>query len=43
MVYHLLFLDLQIKRYDFLNIGFKSDLNLLFGSGLIREPARGVS
>jgi hypothetical protein len=26
-VYHLLFLDLQIKRYEFCKIGIKSGLN----------------
>jgi hypothetical protein len=30
MVYYLLFLDLQIKRYDFLKIGFKSDFKIKF-------------
>jgi hypothetical protein len=31
-VYHLLFLDLGIKRYEFCKIGLKSDLKFLFES-----------
>jgi hypothetical protein len=42
MVYHLLFLDLQIKRYDFCKIWINSDLKFLFESVLNPEPTRGV-
>jgi hypothetical protein len=41
--YYLLFFELQIKSYEFYKIQFDSGLKFLFGSGLNREPTRGVS
>jgi hypothetical protein len=42
MVYHLLFLDLQIKRYDFCKIGIKSGLKSKFEIVFNRELPCGV-
>jgi hypothetical protein len=42
MRYYLLFFELQIKSYEFYKIQLDSGLKFLFGSGLNREPTRGV-
>jgi hypothetical protein len=41
MVYHLLFLGLWIKRYEFLKFGLNSDLKICFNSSLYQNRPRG--